>query len=89
MHDAVALIEDGARVPELLVDVGEADPFLENELRPELLEASLRRRRHRADAAAPAGLRPQLLFHLDLHGRSSALACGEIAKGIGDDAQPP
>ena len=37
-HDAVALIEDGARVPELLVDVGAADPYLENELRPELLE---------------------------------------------------
>ena len=37
-HDAVALIEDGARLPELLVDVGEADPFIEKELRPELLE---------------------------------------------------
>jgi S-formylglutathione hydrolase len=37
-HDAVALIEDGARLPELLVDVGLADPFLERELRPELLE---------------------------------------------------
>jgi S-formylglutathione hydrolase len=37
-HDAVALIEDGARVDELLVDVGDADPFLEKELRPELLE---------------------------------------------------
>jgi S-formylglutathione hydrolase len=37
-HDAVALIEDGARVPEILVDVGTADQFLENELRPELLE---------------------------------------------------
>jgi S-formylglutathione hydrolase len=36
-HDAVALIEDGARLPELLVDVGEADPFIEKELRPELL----------------------------------------------------
>ena len=38
MHDAVALIEDGARVPELLIDVGDADPFLERELRPDLLE---------------------------------------------------
>ena len=37
-HDAVALIEEGARVAELLVDVGEADPFLEKELRPELME---------------------------------------------------
>ena len=37
-HDAVALIEDGARLPELLVDIGTADPFLEAELKPELLE---------------------------------------------------
>ena len=37
-HDAVALIEDGARLPELLVDVGDADPFLDKELRPDLLE---------------------------------------------------
>ena len=39
-HDTVALIEDGARVEEILVDVGEADPFIEKELRPELLEQS-------------------------------------------------
>lgn len=37
-HDAVALIEDGARVNDLLVDIGTADQFLEQELRPELLE---------------------------------------------------
>jgi len=36
-HDAVALIEDGARLPELLVDQGEADQFLQQELRPDLL----------------------------------------------------
>jgi S-formylglutathione hydrolase len=39
-HDAVALIEDGARVPALLVDQGEADAFLATQLRPELLEAA-------------------------------------------------
>jgi S-formylglutathione hydrolase len=39
-HDAVALIEDGARVPELLVDQGEADAFLAEQLRPDLLEAA-------------------------------------------------
>lgn len=37
-HDAVALIEDGARVPGLLVDQGEADNFLSEQLRPELLQ---------------------------------------------------
>ena len=36
-HDAVALIEDGARVPALLVDQGESDNFLAEQLRPELL----------------------------------------------------
>jgi len=39
-HDAVALIEDGARVPALLVDQGDADTFLAGQLKPELLEAA-------------------------------------------------
>ena len=39
-YDACALIEDGARVAELLVDQGEADAFLAEQLRPELLEAA-------------------------------------------------
>ncbi|MDH4744685.1 S-formylglutathione hydrolase [Sphingomonas sp. CBMAI 2297] len=39
-HDAVALIEDGARLPELLVDTGADDPFLDTQLKPELLEAA-------------------------------------------------
>jgi S-formylglutathione hydrolase len=41
-HDAVALIEDGARVDEILVDQGVADTFLAEQLRPELLEAACR-----------------------------------------------
>ncbi|MGN6057989.1 MAG: S-formylglutathione hydrolase [Sphingomicrobium sp.] len=52
-HDAVALIEDGARVPELLVDVGDADPFIEKELRPKLLERAC------ASSAIPLTLRIQ------------------------------
>jgi S-formylglutathione hydrolase len=52
-HDAVALIEDGARVPDLLVDVGDADPFLERELKPELLERAC------ADASIGLTLRLQ------------------------------
>ncbi|WP_293854135.1 S-formylglutathione hydrolase [Sphingomonas sp. SCN 67-18] len=36
-HDAVALIEDGARLPALLVDQGDADQFLEAQLKPHLL----------------------------------------------------
>ncbi len=54
-HDAVALIEDGARLPDLLVDQGEADQFLTEQLRPELLGASVRRRGHPADAC---GMQP-------------------------------
>jgi S-formylglutathione hydrolase len=45
-HDAVALIEDGARLPGLLVDQGDADSFLADQLRPQLL----------ADACAAAGI---------------------------------
>jgi S-formylglutathione hydrolase len=41
-HDAVALIESGAHLPALKVDVGGADPFLERELKPELLETACR-----------------------------------------------
>ncbi|MCA6106354.1 S-formylglutathione hydrolase [Bradyrhizobium cenepequi] len=37
-HDTVALIEDGARFSDLLVDVGDADSFLAEQLRPELLQ---------------------------------------------------
>ncbi len=37
-YDSVALIEDGHRVPELLVDQGKADGFLDDGLRPWLLE---------------------------------------------------
>lgn len=36
-YDACALIEDGARLPDLLVDQGDADPFLADQLKPELL----------------------------------------------------
>jgi S-formylglutathione hydrolase len=52
-HDAVALIEDGASVDEILVDVGDADPFIEKELRPELLERAC------ADAGIKLTLRVQ------------------------------
>ncbi|MBS7535305.1 S-formylglutathione hydrolase [Ancylobacter sonchi] len=45
-YDAVALIEDGKRFPELLVDQGAADPFLKTGLRPEIL----------ADACKAAGI---------------------------------
>ncbi|WP_199792370.1 S-formylglutathione hydrolase [Allosphingosinicella vermicomposti] len=41
-HDAVALIEDGARVPALLVDQGDADTFLSDQLKPHLLETACR-----------------------------------------------
>jgi len=52
-HDSVALIEDGARVEDLLVDQGTADDFLTDQLRPELLEAAC------AAAGIPLTLRMQ------------------------------
>ena len=52
-YDTVALLKNGARVPELLVDVGTDDPFLERELKPELLERAC------ADAGVPLTLRRQ------------------------------
>jgi S-formylglutathione hydrolase len=52
-YDACALIEDGARVAEILVDQGEADNFLTGQLKPELLEAAC------AKAEIPLTLRRQ------------------------------
>ncbi len=39
-HDATALIEDGKRVSGILVDQGLGDAFLEQQLKPELLETA-------------------------------------------------
>ena len=52
-YDAVSLIEDGARAPELLVDQGTADSFLADGLRPQLLEKACK------DAGIPLKLRMQ------------------------------
>jgi S-formylglutathione hydrolase len=52
-HDAVALIEDGARVSDVLVDYGDADQFLTEQLRPELLQRAC------AQADIPLTLRRQ------------------------------
>ena len=39
-YDACALIEGGARLPGLLVDQGEGDNFLVEQLKPELLKVA-------------------------------------------------
>jgi len=52
-HDTVALIEDGARFSDFLVDYGDADQFLTEQLRPELLQAAC------AKANIPLTLRRQ------------------------------
>ncbi|MCG8273633.1 S-formylglutathione hydrolase [Aquamicrobium sp. NLF2-7] len=49
-YDATLLIADGRRFPELLVDQGTADSFLEEGLRPQLLEKACR------DAGRDAGM---------------------------------
>ena len=41
-YDACALVEDGARFPEFLIDQGKADGFLENGLRPWLFEGAVK-----------------------------------------------
>jgi S-formylglutathione hydrolase len=52
-HDAVALIEDGARFSDFLIDYGDADPFLTEQLRPELMERAC------SQAGIPLTLRRQ------------------------------
>jgi S-formylglutathione hydrolase len=86
-HDAVALIEDGARLDALLVDQGEADAFVAGQLRPELLETA-------CDAARiPLTLRLQpgydhsyyfistfMANHLDWHAQRLAVAAQQSDK---------
>jgi S-formylglutathione hydrolase len=50
-YDSCALIEDGARLPELLVDQGTDDTFLGSQLKPGLLEKAC------AEAGIPLNLR--------------------------------
>ena len=52
-YDACALIDDGARLPDLLVDQGEADSFLEGQLKTHLLVEACER------AGQPATIRMQ------------------------------
>ncbi|MFC3711741.1 S-formylglutathione hydrolase [Sphingoaurantiacus capsulatus] len=52
-YDATALIENGARVADILVDQGEADNFIASQLKPELLETAC------AAAGIPLTLRRQ------------------------------
>jgi S-formylglutathione hydrolase len=52
-RDTIALIAAGARFSDLLVDYGDADPFLTEQLRPELLERAC------AQAEIPLTLRCQ------------------------------
>jgi len=56
-HDTVALIEDGARFFEFLVDFGGADQFLDEQLRPHLLKAACE------TANIPLTLRRQEGYH--------------------------
>ena len=52
-YDACALIDDGARLPDLLVDQGEADGFLSEQLKTHLLSEACAR------AGQPATIRMQ------------------------------
>ena len=52
-YDACAMIEDGARLPDLLVDQGEADNFLHEQLKPGLLVLACQK------AGIPATIRMQ------------------------------
>ena len=67
-HDTVALIEDGARLPELLVDQGTADNFLANQLQPERLKSAC------AAAGIPLTLRLQDGYDHSYHFISTFMA---------------
>lgn len=67
-YDACALIEDGARLPDLLVDQGEADTFLHEQLKTGLLVMACRK------AGIPATIRMQPDYDHSYYFISSFLA---------------
>ena len=67
-YDACALIDDGARLPALLVDQGDADSFLEEQLRTPLLVQACER------AGIPATIRMQPGYDHSYYFISSFLA---------------
>jgi S-formylglutathione hydrolase len=76
-HDACALIAAGARLPELLVDQGLADQFLDSQLQPERLEAAcaaagipLTLRRHAGYDHGYWFIQSFVADHLRWHGRN-------------------
>ncbi len=52
-YDATALVEEGARIPDVLIDQGEADKFLDSQLKPDLF----------VNACAKAGIACTLRRH--------------------------
>ena len=77
-YDATALLEDrGWRGPPLLVDQGTSDPFLQTQLKPELLEEACRRARVGIELRLQEGYDHSYFFiasviedHLRFHSRN-------------------
>ncbi|MFM9828681.1 MAG: S-formylglutathione hydrolase [Sphingomonas sp.] len=67
-YDACALIEDGERLPELLIDQGDADDFLDTQLKPALLAAAC------SAAGMPLSLRMQPGYDHSYHFVSTFMA---------------
>ena len=61
-YDACALIEDGARLPELLVDQGTADNFLNDQLKTHLLDEACRNVDMRAEIRMQEGYDHSFFF---------------------------
>jgi S-formylglutathione hydrolase len=79
VHDAVKLIEGGAKAPPLLVDQGLEDPFLSTQLRPERLERAcaaagqpLQLRRHAGYDHGYFFIQSFIADHLEHHARGLA-----------------
>ena len=79
-YDASVLAEKGGWKSPILVDQGTSDQFLEQQLKPEVFWKACEIR-HSADGTAAARLRPQLLLHRHVHGRSYRASC-QAAEGL-------
>ena len=71
-YDACELVQHQRFGGTILIDQGDADKFLETQLRPQLFESACRKSGQALTLRLQPGCRPQLFLHQQLHRRPPA-----------------
>jgi S-formylglutathione hydrolase len=80
-YDSCALIQDGHHLPDLLVDQGDVDPFLENQLKPALLKRVCREHRIPLNYRLQHGYDHSYYFIASFIGEHIAYHAGKLGGG--------